>query len=127
LKYRALSNRVFLNHVADTERTFLFRSMWFARGLEGPLPSFEQDSAVSNSGADDCAWGDHLEELRLTRLATHRFFSNLPASSWDRSGIASDKSFTVRAMAFIIAGHLDHHMAVVRDRYLPAAAGRENY
>jgi hypothetical protein len=112
------SIRQILNHVTDTERTFLFRSLWFARGLEGSLPSFEQDIAAANAAADGCSWRQHVEELRLTRLATHMFFSNLPSNSWSRSGIASEKSFTVRAMAFIIAGHLDHHMEILRQRYL---------
>jgi hypothetical protein len=112
------SIRQVLNHVTDTERTFLFRSLWFARGLEGSLPSFEQDIAAANADADGCSWRQHVEELRLTRLATHMFFSNLPSNSWGRSGIASEKSFTVRAMAFIIAGHFDHHMEILRQRYL---------
>lgn len=112
------SIRQVVNHITDTERIFLFRSLWFARALEGSLPSFEQDIAVTNAGADACAWSQLVEEFRLTRLATHMFFSNLPSGCWDRSGIASDKRFTVRAIAFIIAGHLDHHMVILKERYL---------
>jgi hypothetical protein len=112
------SIRQLLNHVTDVERTFLFRSMWFARGFEGALPSFDQDIAASNSGADGCSWSNHVQEFTHTRLATHMFYTNLPLSSWARSGIASEKSFTVRSMAFIIAGHFDHHLEILRDRYL---------
>ena len=111
------SIRQVLNHVTDTERAFLFRAMWFARGLEGALPSFEQDTAALNAGANDVSWANHVEEFRLTRLATHMFFRDLPSPAWDRTGIASGKTFTVRAIAFIIAGHFDHHMAIVRERY----------
>src|SRR5208337_2381203 len=89
------SMRQVLNHVTDTERTFVFRSMWFARGFDSPLPSFDQVTAASNAGADECPWVNHLEEFRATRLAT-----------WDRSGTASDMSFTVRAITFFICGAL---------------------
>src|SRR5208337_4134141 len=111
------SMRQVLNHVTDTERTFLFRSLWFARGFDSPLPSFDQVTAVSNAGANECPWINHLEEFRVTRLATYMFFKNLPSTGWDRSGTASEMSFTVRAMAFFIAGHFDHHMAILRERY----------
>ena len=114
------SVRQVLNHVTDTERTFVFRSFWFARGFDSPLPSFDQVVAASNAGADDRPWNNHVEEFRLTRLATHMFFTNLPSTGWDRSGTASDMPFTVRAMAFFIAGHFDHHMAILRERYLTA-------
>jgi hypothetical protein len=63
---------------------------------------------------------NHIEEFRLTRLATYMFFTNLPSTGWDRSGIANDMSFAVRAIAFFIAGHFDHHMAILRERYIAA-------
>jgi len=53
------------------------------------------------------------------RLASISLFENMPASAWMRAGIASDNRFTVRALAYIIAGHLSHHIALVRERYLP--------
>jgi hypothetical protein len=112
------SIREVLNHIIDTERVFLYRALWFARGFESSLPSFEQETAVSNAKANSCSWVSLLEEFRITRLATHQFFKNLPPVAWDKSGTASDKPFTVRAIAFIVAGHLEHHMAILRERYL---------
>jgi hypothetical protein len=78
------SMRQVLNHVTNVERTFVFRSLWFARGFDSPLPSFDQVTAVSNAGAGDCPWINHIEEFRLTRLATHMFFRNLPSTGRDR-------------------------------------------
>jgi hypothetical protein len=112
------SLRELVNHVNDTERVFLFRALWFARGFPNPLPSFDQDIGVAGAVADQVSWAQHLEEFRSIRLATINFFRNLPAEGWMRSGIASDNPFTVRALAYIIAGHLAHHVAVIRERYL---------
>src|SRR6266536_4747954 len=111
------SIRQALNHVTDTERAFAFRALWFARGFETPLPSYDQNVAASGAGADRVAWAAHVEEFRRVRLATVSLFSNMPSEAWTRSGIASDNPFTVRALAYIIAGHLAHHIRVLRDRY----------
>ncbi len=112
------SIRQVLNHVDDTERAFAFRALWFARGFESPLPSFDQNVAASGAEADQVPWEQHVEEFRRVRLATISLFRNLPAEAWMRSGMASDNRFTVRALAFIIAGHVTHHLAVLRERYL---------
>jgi len=112
------SIRQLLNHVNDTERVFLYRAFWFARGNETPLPSFDQDSAAKEAGANDISWADHKDELRAVRLSTVSFFRNLAPDAWMRRGIASDNPFTVRALAYIAAGHLDHHVGILRERYL---------
>jgi hypothetical protein len=112
------SVRQVLNHLTDTERAMSFRALWFGRGFSTPLPSYDQDIAASGAGADSVAWSDHVEEFRHVRLATISLFRNMPAEAWRRSGIASDNPFTVRALAFIIAGHFTHHVTILRDRYL---------
>ena len=110
--------RELLSHVNDTERVFLFRALWFGRGFQDPLPSFDQNIGVEGAGANQVSWARHLEEFRSIRLATIYFFRNLPPEGWMRSGIASDSLVTVRALAYIIAGHVAHHTAVLRERYL---------
>jgi hypothetical protein len=112
------SIREVLNHVNDTERVFAFRAMWFARELEIPLPSFDQDVAVKHAAADAVDWADHIEEFRRVRLATTSLFENPPREAWMRTGTASEKLFSVRAMAYIIAGHAEHHMIGIRENYL---------
>jgi hypothetical protein len=112
------SIRQVLNHVNDAERIFAGRALWFARGFESPLPSFDQEIAVSGGEADKISWADHVEEFRRVRLSTISLFRNFPTDAWMRSGIASDKRFTVRALAYIIAGHVTHHLEIVRERYL---------
>jgi hypothetical protein len=111
------SLRELLSHVNDTERVFLFRALWFARGFQEPLPSFDQNIGVAGADAERVSWARHVEEFRSIRLATIEFFRNLSPDGWQRSGIASDNPFTVRALAFIIAGHVAHHTNVIRERY----------
>lgn len=112
------SIRQVLNHVTDTERSFAFRALWFARGFQDPLPSYEQDVAAAGAQADAVVWADHIEEFRRVRLATISLFRNMPADAWSRTGIASGNPFSVRALAFITAGHVNHHARILRERYL---------
>jgi hypothetical protein len=112
------SVRQMWSHVNDSERVFVFRALWFARGFDTPLPSFEQDIAVDAAHADTIPWAQHTEEFKQIRQATLAFFRNLPADAWQRRGTASGNLFTVRALAFIVAGHTVHHATLLRDRYL---------
>ena len=112
------SLRELLNHVNDTERLFVFRALWFARGFEEPLPSFDQNVAVNSSGADSLSWQDLVNEFRSIRQASVTLFRSLPEDAWDRAGVASGYPFTVRALAYIIAGHVTHHVDVIRTHYL---------
>ena len=110
--------REVLNHVNDGERIFLGRALWFARGFQDPLPSFEQDVAVQAAKANRTSWADLVDEFRIVRLSTISFFNNLPDEAWSRSGVASDNPVTVRAIAYIIAGHVVHHTHVLKEKYL---------
>ncbi|MCI0404448.1 MAG: DinB family protein [Acidobacteria bacterium] len=111
------SIRQTLSHLTDVERLSVHRAQWFARGFDAPLPSFDQLVAVAAAEADKFPWAAHVEEFRHTRLSTVLFFRNLPAEAWTRRGIASDNPFTVGALAFVIAGHLTHHIKVLGERY----------
>jgi len=110
--------REVLNHVNDGERLFLSRAFWFARGFQDALPSFDQDVAVQMAHANDTSWAQLLEEFKNVRLATISFFNNLPAEAWRRTGVASENPVTVRALAYIIAGHVAHHRGVLQEKYL---------
>jgi hypothetical protein len=112
------SIRELLGHVNDGERVFTFRALWFARGFEDPLPSYDQEIGVKGALSDDVSWASHVEEFRAIRSATLDLFRNLPEEAWLRSGIASDNLVSVRAIAYIVAGHVSHHLAILRERYL---------
>ncbi|HWA96388.1 MAG TPA: DinB family protein [Terracidiphilus sp.] len=112
------SIRQVLNHISDTERAFAFRALWFARGFSDPLPGYDPDIAATGAQADLTSWSMHVEEFRRVRLATLSLFLSLPPHAWTSTGVASGKTFTVRAIAFIIAGHVEHHMRLLHEKYL---------
>jgi uncharacterized damage-inducible protein DinB len=110
--------RQVMNHVNDTERVFMHRALWFARGFKDALPSFEQNTSVAAATANQMSWTGLKDEFAHVRLDTISFFENLPPEAWSRTGIASDNPFTVNALAYIIAGHVTHHRNVIAERYL---------
>ena len=110
--------REVLHHVVDTERIFAYRALWFARGFAGDLPGFDQDVGVAGAQADRIEWAALIEEFRRVRAATIPLFEHLPAEAWMRLGVANEKRMTVRAVAFIIPGHAEHHLRMLRERYL---------
>jgi hypothetical protein len=112
------SIRQTLNHISDTERAFAFRALWFGRGFSDPLASYDQNISASGARADEYSWARHVAEFGDVRRASLALFRNLPAEAWKRSGIASGNLVTVNALAYIIAGHYAHHLAILRERYL---------
>lgn len=112
------SIREVLGHINDCERLFLMRAFWFARGFDSPLPSFEQEPAVKAACAEDHSLAAHVEEFRAVRQASLAFLRKLTPEAWMRSGIASGNLFTVRALAYIAAGHVAHHTTILKQRYL---------
>jgi hypothetical protein len=112
------SIRQVVAHLNDTERLFVFRALWFARGFDSALPSFDQNVAISASAADERSWDSHVREFTAIREATIAFFESLPDEAWTRRGTASGNPFSVRALAYLTAGHVTHHLDIVRERYL---------
>lgn len=121
------SIRQVLSHINDGERVFSYRALWFARGFDAELPSFDQNVAIETAAADDRSWRSHVEEFRAVRGASLTLFRSLPAEAWVRRGVASGNPFTVRALAYIVAGHMFHHAKILRERYLtgPPTATRD--
>ncbi|MEO8621671.1 MAG: DinB family protein [bacterium] len=111
------SIREVVSHINDCERLFAFRAFWFARGLPAPLPSFDQNVATSSWNADSLSLPTHFAEFATLRSATCMLFSNLPDEAWSRQGVASGNPFSVRALAFIAAGHVAHHLRLLRELY----------
>lgn len=105
-------------HCADSERVFSYRALRIARGDSTPLPGFDEAAYAPMSGAAVRSMESILDELQSVREATVTLFSGLPADAWTRRGTASNASVSVRGIAWITAGHLLHHMAIVQDRYL---------
>ncbi len=112
------SIREMIGHLIDGERVFGFRAFCIARGEQQSLPGFDQDDYMLTAPYDRIELEDLLSELRLIRLGNIAMLRTLDEESWNRVGTASDNQVSVRAIAFIMAGHVRHHMNVLRERYL---------
>lgn len=111
------SVREVVGHMIDAERIFVYRALRLARADATPLPGFEENDYVRAAGSDARALADLIDELRAVREATVRLFASLPDKAWGRRGIVNGREVSVRALAFITAGHARHHLAVLRERY----------
>ncbi len=109
-------------HVIDTERIFGYRALRFARNDQTPLPGFEQDAYTVNAAFDDCPLDELATEFAHVREANLFLFRHLKKEAWERTGTASESEVSVRALAYIIAGHELHHMNILRTKYLSASA-----
>ena len=109
-----------LGHITDTERIFTYRALRIARGDQTPLPGFEQDDFVKNGAFSERTLAGLAEEFALVRSASIALFRSFPEEAWGRRGVASQKEVTVRALAFITAGHQMHHRIILEERYFPA-------
>jgi hypothetical protein len=113
-----------LGHVADSERVFAYRALRIARGDATPLPGFEQDDYVRAAMFGSRALPALLDECAAVRQASLLLFRSLDADAWMRRGVADQKDVSVRALAYIIAGHELHHRKIIQEKYLNVPAGR---
>lgn len=107
-----------LLHIIDAERILSYRALRFARNDANPLSGYDHDAYVKESYADLRDTRNLVEEFLNVRKGTVSFFSNLTDQAWNRNGMASDHNVTVRALAYIIAGHELHHRNIIREKYL---------
>jgi len=106
-----------VGHLADAERIFAYRALRFARGDRTPLPGFDETVYVPAAGFAGRPIASVVDELATVRAATLALFGGLPADVAQRSGPANGQDISVRAIAWIIAGHELHHRAILRERY----------
>ena len=112
------SIREMVGHLSDAEWSFGHRAFRFSRGDGSPLPGFDENTYVAASNSDVRTLADLAEEFGHLRAATLALFTHLSPEAWNRRGIANGKEVSVRALAFVLAGHAAHHLKVLRERYL---------
>lgn len=112
------SIREMIGHLIDGERVFGYRIFCIARGERQNLPGFDQDDYMLTAPYNRIELEDLLSELRLIRLGNIAMLRTADEETWNRVGTANDNQVSVRALAFIMAGHVRHHMNVLRERYL---------
>ncbi len=106
-----------LGHVCDTERVFAYRALRISRGDQTPLAGFEQDDFVKNGPFGHITLAEVIEDYIAVRRATLTLLRNLDEAAWTRRGVASKNEVTVRALAYMIAGHELHHLKILEEKY----------
>lgn len=108
-----------LQHLSDAERVFAYRGLCIGRGDVASLPGFDEDAYAVTAQADRRSLTDLLAEWRTLREASLALFRSLPEETWSNVGTANQKSVIASAFPFVCMGHAAHHLAVIRERYLP--------
>jgi hypothetical protein len=106
-----------LGHLCDAERIFGYRLLRIARADTTPLPGFDEDAYVPPAEFDTRPFPELLREFQTVRASTIALVEGLPAAAWQRRGQASGKGISTRALAYIMVGHVTHHLGVLRERY----------
>lgn len=107
-----------LGHVNDTERIMSYRALRISRGDATPIEGYEQDDYVRNGPFARLPLANLIEDYIAVRRTTISLFRNLDEGDWSRRGVANKNEVTVRALAYIIAGHELHHRRIIEEKYL---------
>ncbi len=112
------SIRQMVGHLIDGERVFAFRAFTFSRADTAQLSGFDEKQYVAQAGFDQISLGDLCAEFVALRTANVLMFKHLSADAWTAEGIASNNRITVLALAYIMVGHVRHHLKILQERYL---------
>jgi len=113
------SLRKLLGHITDAERVFSYRALTIGRGDRTSLPGFDENAWAEHSNADRLPLAQLVEEFLTTRDASVALYRGFDPEQTLLRGTASGHTVSVRALAWITAGHAEHHLQMVLDRYLP--------
>ena len=107
-----------VQHMLDGERVFTYRALRFARKDDTPLPGFDENLFAQTAKADKRNWADLVEEFASLRKATEAMFASFDDEQMEQTGIASENSTYVLGIGYIVAGHVNHHCQIIKERYL---------
>jgi hypothetical protein len=111
------SVREVMGHMVDTERIFAYRALTLARNDRTELPGFEQDDYIPAAQFDRRPLQNLLEEFGAVRHSNLLMFRGLDQEAWARQGVVNKNPMSVRAAAYVIAGHELHHVRVLHEKY----------
>ena len=107
-----------LGHIIETERVFSYRALAISRGDTQPLPGMDQDEYMKNNNYNKRSISNLSNEYLSVRTSTIHLFNTMTKEMISKKGNASGFDVTVRALAFIIAGHNLHHYNIIKEKYL---------
>jgi hypothetical protein len=106
-----------LGHVMDSERIFAYRILCISRGEQQPLPGFDQNDYAAAADYARIPLSKVVQHYEALRRSTFFLLEQIPGSAWNRTGISNQKRISLRALAYIIAGHERHHLRVLSELY----------
>lgn len=107
-----------LQHIIDAERVFIYRALTFARQDPAPLPGFDENTWAITAKAPKRKWNELVDEFKALRNANELFLNSLDDDQLQQTGSANNSAISVAGLAFVCAGHVAHHMRIIRERYL---------
>ena len=107
-----------IQHLMDAERVFTYRALRFARKDDTPLPGFDENLFARTAKADKRNWNDLVEEFTALRKSSEAMFASFDNEQLQAEGNASGKAIQVLAIGYIVAGHINHHCQIIKERYL---------
>jgi hypothetical protein len=114
-----------LQHIVDAERVFVYRALSFARKDTANLPSFDENVWAITARAPKRKWNDLVDEFKALRAANISFFASLDEEQLQQTGTANNNIMSVVGLGFVCAGHVAHHMRIIRERYLDVSGKPE--
>lgn len=106
-----------LHHLIQAEYIFGYRLLRFAHGDDTPLTGFEENDYITRLPAHGNL-RDLLDEWSMLRRVNLAFLLRLPTGVWNLGGTANGHYISVRGLAYVLSGHLRHHLNVLQTRYL---------
>ena len=114
-----------LQHIVDAERVFVFRALHFARKDTALLPGFDENVWAITAQAPKRRWDDLVDEFTALRVSTELFFTSLDEEQLLATGTANNNVAMVAGLGFVCAGHVAHHMNIIKERYLGEAPAKK--
>ena len=107
-----------VQHMIDGERVFTYRALRFARKDATPLPGFDENLFAQTAKADKRNWNDLIDEFRALRKVSEAMFASFDNEQLEAAGVASESSIYVLGIGYVVAGHVNHHCQIIKERYL---------
>lgn len=114
-----------VGHIADAERIFAYRALRIGRGDPTPLSQFDENAYVATAGFDRRLLSELVDDFEAVRQQTLSLLRGLDPEAWERIGTASGKAISTRAIFYIVAGHVQHHLRILASRYGIPVEGEE--
>ena len=108
--------RQVVGHLSDGERVFGYRALRVGRGDKTPLPGFDENEYARAPEFTKLTLAQLADEFDAVRKSTVLLFESFSPESWTRRGQANGHPVSVRALAYIMVGHVIHHMKIIEQR-----------